>query len=146
MDTKHQAEQFRGLLEQKGLKYTYERKFIFEEVLRIKSHFDADSLYERFKKKGLRIARDTVYRTIPLLWKAGPSKSLWARGNASFSKEPAARATTTISSASAARKSLNSPVMILKKCRKKSAQTTDSSYCSMTTACSDTAAIASLMP
>lgn len=58
---------FEGLLEKRGLKYTYERKQILDEVLHLKEHFDADSLYERFKKKGLRISRDTVYRTLPLL-------------------------------------------------------------------------------
>ena len=47
------------------------RKKIYEEVSTLKHHFDADSLYERFKKKGLRIAGDTVYRTLPLLLESG---------------------------------------------------------------------------
>ena len=64
---KEQEERFRGLLEKKGLKYTYERKSIFEKVSHLKEHFDADSLYGRFKEKGSRISRDTVYRTLPLL-------------------------------------------------------------------------------
>lgn len=64
---KNQADRFQKLLERKSLKYTYERKQIFEEVTHLKEHFDADSLHERFKKKGLRISRDTVYRTLPLL-------------------------------------------------------------------------------
>ncbi len=62
-----QSGQFQLLLQERGLKYTYERKTIFDEVAHLKEHFDADSLYERFKKKGLRISRDTVYRTLPLL-------------------------------------------------------------------------------
>ena len=66
-ETKVGEERFQSLLEERGLKYTYERKAIYEEVAHLKEHFDADSLYERFKKKGLRIARDTVYRTLPLL-------------------------------------------------------------------------------
>ena len=37
----------------------------------MESHFDADKLYERFKKRGERISRDTVYRTLPLLLEAG---------------------------------------------------------------------------
>jgi len=61
------SERFQALLQEKGLKYTYERKCIYEEVRHVDHHFDADSLYERFKKKGLRISRDTVYRTLPLL-------------------------------------------------------------------------------
>lgn len=61
------SEQFQTLLQERGLKYTCERQAIFDEVAHLKEHFDADSLYERFKKKGLRISRDTVYRTLPLL-------------------------------------------------------------------------------
>ncbi len=61
------TERFKTLLEERGLKYTFERKLIFDEVSHFKEHFDADSLYERFKKKGLRVSRDTVYRTLPLL-------------------------------------------------------------------------------
>jgi len=44
---------FQALLEGQGLKFTYERKHIYEEVSKLKGHFDADSLYDRFKKKGL---------------------------------------------------------------------------------------------
>ena len=64
-------EKFENLLKAKELKLTYERRYIFDEVSKIKDHFDADSLYEVFKKKGLRISRDTVYRTIPLLLESG---------------------------------------------------------------------------
>ena len=62
---------FKKHLDTKGLVYTYERGAIFDEVMRIKEHFDADSLYERFKKKAMRISRDTVYRTIPFLLESG---------------------------------------------------------------------------
>lgn len=68
---KEPRERFRELLEKKGLKYTYERKEIFEEVSHLKEHFDADSLYSRFKEKDSRISRDTVYRTLPLLLESG---------------------------------------------------------------------------
>ena len=64
---REQEVHFRDLLGKKGLKYTYERKSIFDEVAHLREHFDADSLYLRFKKKGSRVSRDTVYRTIPLL-------------------------------------------------------------------------------
>jgi len=43
---------FQSLLQKKGLKFTYERKSIYQEVMRFKHHFNADSLYERFKHKG----------------------------------------------------------------------------------------------
>lgn len=62
---------FQKLLTSKGLKYTFERKHILEEVLRLKDHFDADELFAIVKKSGLRISRDTVYRTIPLLLECG---------------------------------------------------------------------------
>ena len=64
---REQEIRFHELLEKKGLKYTYERRSIFDEVAHVREHFDADSLYLRFKKKGSRISRDTVYRTLPLL-------------------------------------------------------------------------------
>ncbi len=63
--------QFEELLKQKGLKFTYERRHIFEEVEKTAGHFDADSLYETIKNRGFRISRDTVYRTLPLLLESG---------------------------------------------------------------------------
>jgi len=62
---------FRQLLSRKGLKYTFERRAICDEVLKLKEHFNADSLYEKFKERGLRVSRDTVYRTLPLLLEGG---------------------------------------------------------------------------
>jgi Fur family ferric uptake transcriptional regulator len=75
---------FQELLEQRELKYTFERKTIYAEVLRLKNHFDADSLYDRFKKKGLRISRDTVYRTIPLLLESGVIQKSVGKGHRDF--------------------------------------------------------------
>lgn len=75
---------FEDLLGKKGLKFTYERRQIFEEVSRLKEHFDADSLYERFKKKGLRISRDTVYRTIPLLLEGNVIQKSVGEGHRDF--------------------------------------------------------------
>ena len=81
----HQVvEQFQKLLEEKSLKFTYERKCIFQEVTHLKDHFDADQLYERFKKKGLRISRDTVYRTIPLLLEGGVIQKSVGEGKREF--------------------------------------------------------------
>ena len=75
---------FRRLLEGRGFKYTQERKSIFEEVCGLKDHFDADSLYDRFKNKGLRISRDTVYRTIPLLLESGAIQKSVGEGKREF--------------------------------------------------------------
>jgi Fur family ferric uptake transcriptional regulator len=83
-DKSQLTDKFRGLLEQKGLKFTFERKFICEEVMKLKEHFDADSLYERFKKRGLRISRDTVYRTLPLLLESGVIQKSVGEGKREF--------------------------------------------------------------
>jgi len=81
---REKTEKFQALLEERGLKYTFERKNILEEVLKLRDHFDADSLYERFKKKGLRTSRDTVYRTIPLLLESGVIQKSAGEGKREF--------------------------------------------------------------
>lgn len=81
---KNESGRFEALLVERGLKMTYERRYIFEEVSGLKQHFDADSLYERFKNKGLRISRDTVYRTIPLLLESGVIQKSVGEGKREF--------------------------------------------------------------
>lgn len=78
------AKKFKALLGSRGLKYTFERKTILEEISRLSTHFDADSLYERFKKRGLKIARDTVYRTLPLLLECGVIQKSVGDGKRAF--------------------------------------------------------------
>ncbi len=82
---------FQTLLEVKGLKYTFERKRIFDEVVSLKEHFDEDSLYARFKKKGLRISRDTVYRTLPLLLESGAVQKSVGEGKREFFERVSAK-------------------------------------------------------
>ncbi len=82
---------FQSLLGKQKLKYTYERRLILEEVCQLKAHFDADSLYERFKAKGLRVARDTVYRTIPLLLESGVIQKSVGRGKKEFYERTSAK-------------------------------------------------------
>ena len=91
--TQQQLEEkkFQDLLERSGLKYTFERKSIFGEVERLKNHFDADGLYDRFKKKGMRISRDTVYRTIPLLLESGVIQKSAGDGKKEFFERTSAR-------------------------------------------------------
>lgn len=81
---KAKEEQFQGLLEGRGLKYTLERKLIFEEATHLKHHFDADSLYDRFRKKGAHVSRDTVYRTLPLLLESGVIQKSAGAGKRDF--------------------------------------------------------------
>lgn len=60
---------FEGFLKNRKLKVTLERMVIAERVLRSSSHFDAETLHEELRAKG--ISRATVYRTLDLLVQAG---------------------------------------------------------------------------
>jgi len=62
---------FKDFLKNQGLKFTPERKAILEEVFATHSHFDAEKLYEKLRRKKKKISRASVYRTLPLLVKAG---------------------------------------------------------------------------
>jgi Fur family ferric uptake transcriptional regulator len=70
-DSRSESSHFKRLLQSKGLKFTFERRQLLDEVMQIKKHFDADGLYDIIREKGLRISRDTVYRTLPLLLECG---------------------------------------------------------------------------
>jgi Fur family ferric uptake transcriptional regulator len=54
-------------LRQKGLSATRPRLEILKAVRGIPGHFDVESLIFRLRRKGSRISRGTVYRTVPLL-------------------------------------------------------------------------------
>ena len=82
---------FKGLLNQKGLKYTHERECIYEEIQQIDKHFNADSLYERFKNRGERIARATVYRNLPYLLEAGVLQKSAGSGKRDFYEKTSAK-------------------------------------------------------
>jgi len=89
--TQQEQNCFQDLLSQKELKFTYERKTIFQEIQKISEHFDADSLYGRFKRKKLRISRDTVYRTLPLLLESGVIQKSAGVGKRDFYERTSAR-------------------------------------------------------
>ena len=63
--------QFIEYIKQRGLKSTPEREKVLREALAMEGHFEADELAFRLRKKGSRISRATVYRTLPLLVRAG---------------------------------------------------------------------------
>jgi len=67
------AEVVRRKLHAAGLKCTPQRCEIFEEIVRMRGHFSAEELAERFRarKRGPAISRATVYRTLPLLVQCG---------------------------------------------------------------------------
>ena len=82
---------FEQLLEEKGLKNTFERKQILDEILKLKGHFDADGFYESVKEKGLRVSRDTVYRTIPLLLECGVIQKSVGDGRREYFERPGSK-------------------------------------------------------
>lgn len=61
------ANLFKGLLSSKGLKSTKEREIILKELETRKDHFNAEKLYSSLSRKGPRISRPTIYRTLKLL-------------------------------------------------------------------------------
>ena len=71
-------------LEEQGLRYTYSRKLFFDQIVGLSGHFDADGLYEIFKKNGYRVARDTVYRNLPLLLESGVLQKSAGSGHRDF--------------------------------------------------------------
>jgi Fur family ferric uptake transcriptional regulator len=68
--------QFLNYIKQQGLKWTPERERVFQEASAMEGHFEAEELAYRLRKKGSRISKATVYRTLPLLVKAGLIKEV----------------------------------------------------------------------
>jgi Fur family ferric uptake transcriptional regulator len=62
---------FREFLKERGLRFTGERAAVFRAVLRSRGHFDPDGLYLLMRKRGEKVSRSSVYRTLPLLVEAG---------------------------------------------------------------------------
>ena len=67
---------FAKYLGEQGLKMTPERERILEEIFVTEGHFEADELAYRLRGKGEKISKATVYRTLPLLVKAGLIKEV----------------------------------------------------------------------
>lgn len=68
---KKEREILKKYLAKKGLRLTYEREQILEEVSSRYDHFDVESLFQSFYDRGKDISRATIYRTIPLLIQSG---------------------------------------------------------------------------
>lgn len=77
------SEQARQYIRENGLRLTRVRSTILESVDECEGHFDADELYEVVRKKGARVSRATVYRTLPLLVKTGLIKETLRSGDRS---------------------------------------------------------------
>lgn len=62
---------FEGYLRKKGFKRTPTRERVLQEILSMGGHFEAEEIARRLRETGGRISAATVYRTLPLLVKAG---------------------------------------------------------------------------
>jgi Fur family ferric uptake transcriptional regulator len=58
---------FKDLLRSKCLKSTREREIILKELEARKDHFNAEKLYSALNRKGTKVSRPTIYRTLKLL-------------------------------------------------------------------------------
>lgn len=58
---------FRRTLKAEGLKYTPERAQVLDAVLRYEGLFEAERVIEDVKRRGFRVSKATVYRTLKLL-------------------------------------------------------------------------------
>ncbi len=84
---------FRGYLRDRGLKYTRERETVLHEVLSNNEHFEAEQLLISLRQAGKRIAKATIYRTLPLLVDCGIIKQVQfgdnlARYEHTFGRDP----------------------------------------------------------
>ena len=58
-----------GILHKEGLRYTAQRKAVWDEIRESQEHRDAEDIYLSLRTKSIRVSRATVYRTIDLLVK-----------------------------------------------------------------------------
>ncbi len=58
---------FSEFLKKNNLKNTPERMIILQEILKLKTHVEAESLLDHFKSLGVKISRASIYRTLELL-------------------------------------------------------------------------------
>jgi len=68
--------QFLSFLKDQGLKCTSGREEVFREAVATEGHFEPEELAYRIRRKGSRVSIATVYRTLPLLVKAGLIKEV----------------------------------------------------------------------
>jgi Fur family ferric uptake transcriptional regulator len=84
---------FREFLRARGLKYTPERHTLLQEVLGNQEHFEAEQLLISLRQAGKRVAKATIYRTLPLLVECGIINQVqfgdsMARYEHTFGQEP----------------------------------------------------------
>jgi Fur family transcriptional regulator, ferric uptake regulator len=62
-----EVQQLKNFLGARGFKSTREREIILEELESRKDHFSAEKLYSVLTRKGTKVSRATIYRTLKLL-------------------------------------------------------------------------------
>jgi len=62
---------FREYLASRKLKYTGERRTIFNDIISSCGYFEPEDLFKRLNSDGKSVSRATVYRTLDLLVKLG---------------------------------------------------------------------------
>ncbi len=62
---------FKEFLEKKGLKFTKERAAVLKGVFSTHNHFDPDDLLINLRRKGIRVSKASIYRTLPLVLECG---------------------------------------------------------------------------
>jgi len=73
------------VLKKEGLRYTFQRQAVWDEIKSIEDHRDAEEIYQALRKNSISVSRATVYRTIDVLVKnkmvrkmdVGDGKSLY---------------------------------------------------------------------
>ena len=56
-------------LRNEGMRYTKQRKIVWDEICRSSEHRDAEEIYLKINKNRRNVSRATVYRTIDVLVK-----------------------------------------------------------------------------
>ena len=69
-------DQLKRALKKEGLRYTQQRKSVWDELCATNDHRDAEEIYLAIRQSGLNVSRATVYRTIDVLVKNKMARKL----------------------------------------------------------------------
>jgi len=70
-DTSSAENAFREYLHQRGIRMTEPRRLVLKAAIEREEHFEAEQLLFALRRRGERVARATIYRTLPLLVDSG---------------------------------------------------------------------------
>lgn len=76
MDAQAAREAFHRFLRDRSIKFTVPRRQVLDAVLQISEHFEAEQLLFALRQQGHRVAKATIYRTLPLLVDCGILKQV----------------------------------------------------------------------